>query len=145
MRDLRELSKNFHEREFVYRVRTEGDRLIAPIMDMEFMAALQQFRDYLGKTINTTVLNGFNGGWRAPQHETYKLSQHCIGKAADVFCPDLDLQDLYNAVLDFNVKPGFYRFRGVGVYPQNSFLHLDVRATPAKWMRCDGKYFSLGP
>ena len=143
MRELRQLSPHFHEKEFVYRT-PEGE-LIAPSMDISFVQVLENLRQYLSLRLDTTVEGGYNGGWRSAAHEQGggRKSQHCSGLAADLYSPSLDLQSLYRKVREFN-DLDLGTFKGVGVYPQNNFLHLDTRrGEPVSWVRCDGEYFYL--
>jgi len=89
---------------------------------------LDDLRSYIGHPIY--VLCGTQG-----KHT--KHSYHYVGKAADVYCDEIDLLDFYLASERFS-------FGGIGVYPNwaHPGLHLDVRRTKvgARW-GFDGKRY----
>ena len=75
-----------------------------------------------------------NSAFRCPEHNSAvggaKRSQHLECTAADIVCsnrsPD-DLADMIESLMDCGVIPS----GGVGRY--NTFTHVDIRNTPARW------------
>lgn len=63
-------------------------------------------------------------------------SQHKEGTAADLRIIGLNLQQMYDRA---KRVPEFLN-GGIGVYPGDSFIHLDVRGSEARWARIRGKY-----
>lgn len=56
-----------------------------------------------------------------------KNSYHLSGMAVDIYIPELPLPELLKVAEEIN-------FSGIGYYPQNNFLHLDIRpAGHARW------------
>jgi uncharacterized protein YcbK (DUF882 family) len=65
-------------------------------------------------------------------------SQHVFGTAADIHISGLTVLETYALV---SVVRGFI---GIGIYPQDGFVHVDVRTGPvATWSKWDGEYHSL--
>ena len=89
----------------------------------ELVRRLQIARDRIGRPIVIT------SGYRCPEHNRAvggaSNSQHLYGTAADVKCPGLTVQELYN-VLEPLFPDG-----GVGRY--SGHVHVDVRGTKARW------------
>ena len=65
-------------------------------------------------------------------------SEHTQGKAADVGCPGLSLQQLYELA---EQVPEFAH-GGIGVY-DDGFVHVDLRKHPARWARVRGQYVGI--
>ena len=55
-------------------------------------------------------------------------SMHLLGQAADISCPDVSTETLHKMCTDLLEHWG-----GVGFYPNQSFVHIDVRKTKARW------------
>jgi uncharacterized protein YcbK (DUF882 family) len=66
-------------------------------------------------------------------------SQHIEGAAADIRINGLSVEEMYRLARQI---PAF-RDGGIGVYPQESFIHVDVRRAPARWARVNGEYTAL--
>lgn len=65
--------------------------------------------------VNNEEVGGVNG------------SYHLFGMAADIYVAKMSLKELLNAAEDIG-------FSGIGYYPENNFLHLDIRpAGPVRW------------
>ena len=59
---------------------------------------------------------------------TSSTSQHVLGKAADIRVPGVGIQQLRSLALRFGA-------RGVGLYPEKGFVHVDVRDKPKyRWI-----------
>lgn len=108
------LSKNFLASEFACRCGCGFDA-ISPLL----VAALQELRD----TIHVPI--GINSGCRCLAHNAAeggeRNSYHLKGLAADIRVPKMRLYDLYRIVLRFKT------FKGIGYYPAQRFLHVDLR------------------
>jgi uncharacterized protein YcbK (DUF882 family) len=64
-------------------------------------------------------------------------SQHCLGTAADVACPrGFTPKHLAEQA---ELIPVF-RDAGIGIYPEDRFVHVDVRGTKVRWGYLGGKY-----
>lgn len=87
-------------------------------MNLVLLAALDQLREEYGKPIYVS------SGWRCPSHNAevggVSNSQHVLGNAADIYV-DGDYEEFYNLVLDMGL------FDGVGHYPNDEFVHVDMR------------------
>lgn len=116
-----QLSKDFYEWEFACRC---GCGYATP--NPRLVWGLQRLRDIIGEPLN------INSGCRCAEHNRRVggsvNSQHLTGKAADVWA-DIPLMQLYRAAL---LVPEF-QTGGIGVYPEENFLHVDVRGTEAQW------------
>lgn len=93
-------------------------------MQVAFMILLQKVRDIYGKPMKIT------SGFRCERHN-FNIggslrSQHMLGLAADIHCPDAeDKYHLINAAMAVGMQ-------GIGVYP--NFVHLDFRkGNPRIW------------
>ncbi len=91
----------------------------------KFLDKLQDLRTKIGKPIIIT------SGYRCPSYNEdvggTKGSYHLYGMAADVYAPEFPLEELLKAAEQIG-------FPGIGFYPDNHFLHLDVRpVSPARW------------
>ncbi|NLL61481.1 MAG: DUF882 domain-containing protein [Candidatus Atribacteria bacterium] len=91
----------------------------------KFLYKLQDLRTKIEKPIIIT------SGYRCSSYNEVvggvKGSYHLYGMAADVYVPGLPLEELLRAAEQVG-------FPGIGFYPNNHFLHLDVRpVSPARW------------
>lgn len=91
--------------------------------------ALQELRDILGKPIK--ILSGYRCIKNNAESGGGKNSQHLYGKAADITAPGVALKALYEASLMVEA----FEKGGIGYYPDNSFIHVDVRLGRARWAR----------
>lgn len=86
-----------------------------------FEEKIQEFRDLIGLPLIIT------SGYRCPQHPAeinkpkWSIKRHQQGIAADLYCPQMDLRDLYEAAVTSDL------FTGIGVNVHAGFLHLDCR------------------
>jgi uncharacterized protein YcbK (DUF882 family) len=89
---------------------------------------LQVLRDTLKKPVT------INSGYRSPDYNKKiggaSKSQHLLAKAADIRVPGLLAIEVYNVILRL-IEQGKMHNGGLGLY--DTFVHYDVRATPARW------------
>lgn len=114
-----DLTKNFNQKEFACKCGC-GFANPAP----ELVMRLEKFRELCG---NQPVI--INSACRCVKHNNTvkgsKTSQHLHGMAADV-------RKFSNMTIDEMAKKAEEAgFRGIGKY--NTFVHVDVRKTPARW------------
>lgn len=125
------LSKNFAASEFKCGCPCGRVRI-----DEKLVQGLQKLRDKIDMPITIT------SGFRCKDHNMAvngaSNSLHLTGQAADITC-DMSLLRLYFEAIGV---PEF-QTGGCGVYPQNGFIHVDVRGTRARWGRLDGKYCNI--
>jgi len=125
------LSKHFSEREF--RCPLSGESRVSESL----VTALEELRALIGLPI--TVLSGY----RCPRYNQFiggaQSSEHVRGQAADITVSGLPLKQLYEAALKVTA---FYN-GGIGIYPKENMLHVDVRGRTARWGRLAGQYVSL--
>lgn len=96
-------------------------------MKLDFIALIQEFRDYLGSPVVIT------SGYRCNLHPSEvskpsgKIGRHRLGVAMDFHSPGMSLKDLYSKV------EAFGKFLGVGVSVSGGFIHCDQREKKARW------------
>ena len=112
-----DLSANFSKKEFACRCGCGLDAI-----DSDLVSALQLLLDALNKPILIT------SGVRCVEHNKNqggaKHSQHLFGTAADIHVKDMSVKALHDFILDNN---SIFKFKGVGFYPKQGFVHVDVR------------------
>jgi len=126
-----DLSRNFSRHEF--NCRCCGRAEINP----NLVDALQELRDLAAATVRIT------SGYRCPELNRAvggaKRSQHLLGNAADIVIDGRSVAETYELA---EQVPAF-RNGGIGVYPEQGFVHVDVRDGRARWGRLDGIYVAL--
>lgn len=112
-----DLSANFSRHEFACHCGCGAD-----FVNHDLVTALQLLRDAL----NNPIL--INSGIRCVEYNKKcggaKHSQHLLGKAADIHVKGMTTKALHDFILTNN---GIFGFRGVGFYPKQGFVHVDVR------------------
>lgn len=87
-------------------------------MNPVLLEALDQLREELCSPIFVT------SGYRCPEHNRevggVENSQHVLGNAADIICPDVPFEEFIEAVNRIG-------FDGIGVYWGQGFIHCDMR------------------
>jgi len=131
------LTNNFSEHEFRCPCCSEIG------LDRRLLPALQKFRDLLGRPVIITsgcrclTHNASLGSHRASTHVFERGPIFVVGtKAADVKVSGLNLSEMLHAAEQI---PEFAE-GGIGIYPNEGFLHLDVRRGKARWGRVRGEY-----
>src|SRR5690348_17100889 len=101
-------------------------------VNSKLVDALEQLRALVDKPITIT------SGYRSPQHNAavggVEHSQHELGMAADIKIAGLDTFQLY--VLADQIP--LFSQGGIGIYPGQDFIHVDVRSGRARWARVNG-------
>ncbi len=114
------VSEHFKLREFKC---NDNSRVV--VLNDELVVVLEKARRHFGKAIK------INSGYRTVAYnstlkDASSKSQHTHGNAADIVVNDVKPIDVYNY---FNeTYPDSY---GVGIY--NTFVHIDVRPSKARW------------
>lgn len=123
----------------------DDDRLIS-MLDPWMMDILQELREELRVPIWINHGDHLRRGVRTHRDQNYlvehvkgsaKLSQHVFGRAVDMTIPESDMRssDWLEELAELAEQFGF---TGIGKYPQQNFVHADVRTTldnrPVKWI-----------
>jgi len=124
-----DLTANFSSKEFECK---HCDQLVlSPLVPN----ALQAMRERAGKPIT------INSGYRCPIHNKAvggaPMSKHLKGIAVDFKIAGysvFEMAALAESSLDF-------RNGGIGIYPEQGFVHADVRSGPLRWIQLKGKYY----
>jgi len=120
-----DLSPNFARREFACRCCGKA------VVDPRLVAALQELRDLAGAPIC------INSGYRCEAHNRAiggaVRSRHRLGQAADIVIEGHTVAEMYRLA---GQVPAFAA-GGIGIYPDQGFLHVDVREWQARWGRID--------
>jgi len=126
-----DLSKNFSKSEFA--CRCCGRAEVNPLL----VAALQELRDLAAAPVRIT------SGYRCPEHNQAvggaTRSQHLLGNAADIVIKGLSVASMCELATQVHA----FRNGGIGVYPEQGFIHVDVREVRARWGHLAGKYVTL--
>jgi uncharacterized protein YcbK (DUF882 family) len=84
-------------------------------MDPKLVGILAQLSTLYGRTLQLI------SGHRAPHaNGTSETSQHTLGRAADIRIPGVSIAELKRVAIKLGA-------RGVGLYPEKGFVHVDVR------------------
>lgn len=105
-------------------------------VDMRLINALEELRKLANKPLK--ILSGY----RCVEHNKAvggaASSEHTRGMAADVAVPKgMTMNEFYSKAASV---PGL---NGIGVYPQEGFIHVDVRAAKARWARIANQYVGI--
>jgi len=117
-----DLSRNFSRLEF--RCPCCGNDGVS----VDLVMALQELRDKAGVPI--AVTSGVRcDAWNEKVGGS-KRSQHILGKAADIVIRGAEPAE----AMELAVLVDAFRDGGIGVYPDNGFIHVDVRGRKARWV-----------
>jgi uncharacterized protein YcbK (DUF882 family) len=122
-----QVTKNFKlsELEFSDQVPPE---LIANAI--ELLQNLQVIRDHFQKPI--IIISGYRSPTRNEAVGGAKKSQHMEAKAADIKINGIPTQELYSRI-DKLMSQGKIKVGGLGFYPDQGFVHYDIRGIKARW------------
>jgi uncharacterized protein YcbK (DUF882 family) len=116
------VSPNFSEREFACKGQDCCDGMT--MLNFELIGVLQRLRNHFDDSVTIT------SSYRCPIHNKrvggVSNSQHMLGTAADIQVKYISPMNVA-AYLD-ELYPNTY---GIGTY--NTFTHIDVRTTKARW------------
>lgn len=122
-----QLTKNFNLSEFQCKCGCEMPDFVKKNVE-ELAKDLQVIRDKVGVGFTP------NSAYRCPKHNQIiggvKTSQHLKGKAADINIKGIEPSEVADLVEDL-MKTEAITKGGVGRY--NSFTHVDIRGTNARW------------
>lgn len=107
-------------------------------VDMRLINALEELRAKVNKPLK--ILSGYRCVNHNKKVGGAQASEHVLGTAADVALPKgMSLKAFFQAA---EAVPAFAS-GGIGVYPDEAFLHVDIRAKKARWSRVNGKYLAV--
>lgn len=115
----RKLSNNFRVREFAC---SDGSDPI--FIDSELVAVLQKIRNHFGKAV--TITSAYRTPTRNKSVGGTTYSQHLYGMAADIKVSGTSPRKVADYAEKLLPDKG-----GIGIY--DTFTHVDVRATKARW------------
>lgn len=115
----KKLSANFKVKEFAC---TDGSDPI--FIDSDLVDVLQKVRNHFGKSVTITSAYRTPGKNKACGGTTY--SQHLYGRAADIKVGGVTPSKVAAYAEKLLPTKG-----GIGIY--STFVHIDVRATKARW------------
>ena len=113
------LSANFRVKEFACK---DGSDPV--FIDSELVAALQKIRSHFGKPV--TITSAYRTPTRNKAVGGTVYSQHLYGKAADITVNGVKPKEV--AAYAEKILPNT---GGIGIY--DTFTHIDVRSTKARW------------
>lgn len=97
------------------------------LVDARLMDALEALRGMVNVPLRV------NSGYRAPKHNAAiggsPKSQHVHGRAADLSTHRVSVE----ALAALAEKVDAFSQGGIGVYPEEGFVHVDVRGERARW------------
>ena len=99
--------------------------------------ALEKLRELAGRPVIVT------SGFRCPEHNRRvggkPNSLHTRGLAADVRILGQSVRKMYELARQIET----FDQGGIGVYPDEVFIHVDARPNPGRWARVNGHYVGL--
>ena len=106
-------------------------------MSDRLLDGLQELRDMVGVPVYVTTKWGHAGGYRCTDRNAlaggHPKSRHMTGEAADIHIKDMSVIQMYIAA----TKISAFKYGGIGIYPDNGFVHLDV-GRRSRWGKIDG-------
>ena len=113
------LSKNFKVSEFACK---DGSDTV--FISRGLVTVLQKIRDHFAKKV--IIISGYRDDAYNKKVGGADYSQHKYGKAADFF-----INGVSPATIAAYAETIMPNMGGIGIY--SSFVHVDVRADPARW------------
>jgi uncharacterized protein YcbK (DUF882 family) len=124
----RNLSPHFLESEFTCNCGCK-----TTFVDSRLLKGLEELRNLVKVPIK--ILSGYRCIRNNAEAGGGKNSQHLYGKAVDLIINGMSVPQMYEAALQI---PEFFE-GGIGIYPDNKFIHVDVRLGKARWARIKKK------
>lgn len=136
-----DLTANFSKSEFA--CKHCGKLILDPLLP----PALQMLRDTANKMylLYAPIRVKVHCGYRCPAHNKAvggePNSQHVLGRAADITLyignvAPLSMSQMYLCAM----KVPIFVMGGVGIYPEQKFMHVDVRGTLSRWGKVNGAF-----
>lgn len=126
------LTNNFSLEEFECKCGCEMPKFVKPNI-LELAENLQVLRDEIGRIDLTNA-------YRCKEHNAdvggSTNSQHLLGKAADIKSKKLKPSEIAE-IIDGLMKSEKFKAGGVGRY--NTFTHVDIRGSIARWSKTINK------
>ena len=124
-----DLTKNFNKKEFACRCCGQ----VKVNKDSELVKKLQLFRDNINKPVKII------SPYRCPKHNRAvggaKASQHMQGIAVDITVSGVTYADLVWLAHELG-------FNAIGIYPDQNFVHLDIRRDKVYWYKYTNKPYT---
>ena len=92
----------------------------------KLVEVLERIRNHVGRPV--TIMSGYRPSDYNREVGGVSNSTHMDGLAADINCDGISTHELYDAV-DLIVKNS----GGVGFYPRDGYVHVDVRGYHCRW------------
>lgn len=106
-------------------------------VDNRLVVGLELIRRVFGKPVQIT------SGYRSPEHNREVCgahhSTHMQGIAADIVIEGVNVWQMYIAAEQVPAFAG----GGIGVYPEDGHLHVDVREARARWALLGGEEIGI--
>jgi len=97
---------------------------------VELLQNLQVIRDHFQKPI--IIISGYRSPTRNEAVGGAKKSQHMEAKAADIKINGIPTEELFSRI-DKLMSQGKIKLGGLGFYPDQGFVHYDIRGIKARW------------
>lgn len=131
------LTKNFNSEEFACKDGTAVPEKFLPNVQ-KLAKNLQIIRDRVnekyGKAVGKEIGIVVNSGYRTATYNKKvggaPSSQHLTASAGDSKAVGITIKQYYDTIIEL-IKEGKIHNGGVGLY--NTFVHYDVRQSPARW------------
>jgi uncharacterized protein YcbK (DUF882 family) len=107
------------------------------VVDPELVRGLEALRNLVDAPIR--ILSGYRCAAHNAEVGGRPDSQHLTGRAADIQVKGWTSTGLYIAA----ERVPEFKSGGIGIYPESSILHVDVRAHAARWGRWQDKYLTV--
>jgi uncharacterized protein YcbK (DUF882 family) len=122
------LTNNFNLEEFECKCGCKMPEFVKKNI-IELADNLQVLRDFVGRLDLTNA-------YRCKEHNSdvggSTNSQHLVGKAADIKSESIKPKEMAQIVDDL-MKSETFELGGIGIY--NTFTHVDIRGTRARWSK----------
>ncbi len=106
-------------------------------ISLVLVGMLEEIRYYYNRRVH--VLAGYRCEARLKELKRSRKSYHGLGKAVDIHLSGISSQDL------FDFCRGFKAIKGLGYYPEQDFVHIDLRDQKERFefVNLRGEYLPL--